>query len=384
MSNKKNLYLMYTIAFFQGFVLYATISTLYREQRGLSLSDYAIIESFSYFFMVAFEIPFGFIADRIGYKRTLVLSNGMYFLSKLVFWKAYGFGMFLLERFLLSVAFAGMSGVDTSIIYLSSEKADSHKHFGWYASFGTAGMLASSAIFTLFLSNNYNACALGTVVSYGIAFVLTILLDEVKGKNEEEEKLRLSNLLDMIILTFKDVRFLGFILATALLSNARWMICVMLNQDKYLLLGINEQQMGVIAIVISIAGLFSFLSANLANKLGKIRFLSLFCLMMGLASLVMGYTKMGFIAIVCNFIVYFGDGLVTPLISELENEHVCVADRATQLSVYGIFADVICIVLSILTSAVSKFSFISLFLFSAIQFVIGMALIMFAYRKKEK
>lgn len=47
MENKKNIYLMYAVTFFQGIVLYATISTLYREQRGLTLSDYALIESFS-------------------------------------------------------------------------------------------------------------------------------------------------------------------------------------------------------------------------------------------------------------------------------------------------------------------------------------------------
>ena len=40
------------------------------------------------------------------------------FLSKIVFWQATGFSGFLLERIMLSVVTAGLSGVDTSI-YIS-------------------------------------------------------------------------------------------------------------------------------------------------------------------------------------------------------------------------------------------------------------------------
>lgn len=373
--NKKNIYLMYAIAFFQGIVLYATISTLYREQRGLTLSDYAIIESFSYFFMLAFEIPFGFIADRIGYKKTLALSNGVYFLSKVVFWQAHGFGLFLLERFLMSIAFAGLSGVDTSVIYLSSEKDKTQKNFGWYASFGTAGMLTGCAVFTLFLSNDFSGCAFGTMISYGIAFLLTLFIDEVKGKAEGDERITVSNLLDTIKISIKDVKFLGFLLAAALLGNASWLISVMLYQDKYLLLGINEQQMGIITIGISIAGLFSFASDFFTKKLGKCKFLSLLCIVMCIASVWMGYTEFAFIAIICHFLVDVGYGLVTPLINEIENERVSVQDRATQLSVYGMIVDVISIVISIITSRVADISLTALFVFAAIEFGIAIVLV---------
>lgn len=88
-TRERNIPIMYVICFFQGIVLYASISTLYRQARGLSLSEYAVIDGFSYLFQLAFEIPFGMLADRIGYKKTLIFSNGLYLVSKIIFWQAY-------------------------------------------------------------------------------------------------------------------------------------------------------------------------------------------------------------------------------------------------------------------------------------------------------
>ena len=51
---KKNIYLMYTIAFLQGLVFYGPIATLYREARGLSVFQITLIESISLFLCKCF------------------------------------------------------------------------------------------------------------------------------------------------------------------------------------------------------------------------------------------------------------------------------------------------------------------------------------------
>lgn len=114
---KKNIYLMYTIAFLQGLVFYGPIATLYREARGLSVFQITLIESISLFLCILLEIPWGVIADKIGYRRTMIFCSTLYFVSKVIFWKAASFLFFLLERLLLSVVLAGFSGVDTSIFF---------------------------------------------------------------------------------------------------------------------------------------------------------------------------------------------------------------------------------------------------------------------------
>lgn len=171
---------MYAIALLQGMVFYGPIATLYRQANGLSVFQITLIESISYVLCILCEIPWGNISDKIGYKRTMCFCCSLYFVSKLVFWKADGFADFLLERILLSIVIAGLSGVDTSVLYLSCSKGDHQKVFGIYNSLGTAGLLMASLIFSVFVGVNYSAAALLTVISYGLAAILSFFLFEVK------------------------------------------------------------------------------------------------------------------------------------------------------------------------------------------------------------
>lgn len=72
---KRNKYIFYVLAFLQGLVFYSSISTLYRTTHGITLFEMGIIEGFMSLFVILFEIPFGVICDRIGYKKTMILSN---------------------------------------------------------------------------------------------------------------------------------------------------------------------------------------------------------------------------------------------------------------------------------------------------------------------
>lgn len=119
MKIKRNIYLMYGISLLQGMVFYGPIATLYRQAAGVTVFEITLIESISLALCIALEMPWGVVADRIGYKNTLVISSLIYVVSKVVFWKADGFGGFLLERVMLSVVMAGMSGCDVSLLYLS-------------------------------------------------------------------------------------------------------------------------------------------------------------------------------------------------------------------------------------------------------------------------
>ena len=133
---------MYAIALLQGMVFYASIATLYRQAAGITVFQIALIESISYLLCLLFELPWGIVADKIGYKKTLCFCCVLYFASKLVFWRAEGFAGFLLERIMISIVIAGMTGVDTSILYLSSKAGESQRTVGIYNLLGTVGLLA--------------------------------------------------------------------------------------------------------------------------------------------------------------------------------------------------------------------------------------------------
>ena len=118
---------MYAMVLLQGMVFYGPVATLYRQARGVTVFQITLIEGISYLLCIALEIPWGILADRIGYKKTMIFCSGLFFVSKLIFWKAAGFGGFLLERVLLSIVIAGLSGVDTSMLYLSCGEGESRR-----------------------------------------------------------------------------------------------------------------------------------------------------------------------------------------------------------------------------------------------------------------
>lgn len=379
-TNRRNIWLMYAICFFQGIVLYASISTLYRQARGLSLAEYAIIDGFSYLFQLAFEIPFGMLADRFGYRKTLIFSNGLYLLSKVIFWQAFSFGAFLWERLFFSMALAGLSGLDVSILYLSCGKQDSQKVFGWYGAFGTAGMLTGCLIFTAFLSQNYNATALGTVMAYGIAFCLSFFLQDVSEDAPWEEKPSFQRLMQVLKITLEDRRFLLFILAEALLGYGTWAVSVMLNQGKYISLGLTEQHIGIIELVFAGLALTGAWSAWLTRKLGFKAFAAAAMGAIAVSALVMGITDNAAVAIFCGAAVEIAYGLLQPLINDLYSKRVAVSDRATQLSVYAMIAECFSFGLSFLMSFIADHSILAPFLFCTALCGAGIALFLICYR----
>lgn len=86
-----------------------------------------------------------------------------------------------MERIFLSVAVSGLSGVDTSFLYLSVPDGQFQKACGIYESMGTAGLLFSFLVFTLFLKDNYRGAGFFTVLTYGAAFVLSLFLSRLSG-----------------------------------------------------------------------------------------------------------------------------------------------------------------------------------------------------------
>ena len=255
---------MYAIAFLQGMVFYGPVATLYRQAQGVSVFQITVIESVSLFLCILLEVAWGVTADRIGYKKTMVFCCMLYFFSKVVFWRASGFMGFLVERVMLSVVIAGMSGVDTSILYLSCkgrterggkeesrEKSDwnaggrnekengrnkkknsrservnsrngtdsSQRIFGIYNSLQMAGLLAASAVFSLFVKENYRLAGLLTVFSYGGAAILSLGLTEVRP--EGADRICFGRLKETLLQTLGDRRLLLFLLAAGLVIGYR-------------------------------------------------------------------------------------------------------------------------------------------------------------------
>lgn len=339
---KRNIYILYAMALLQGMVFYAPVATLYRQAAGLGIWEISLIESISLALTIALEIPWGWVADRIGYRKSMIFCCGVYFLSKLVFWQAENFGSFLLERILLSVVCAGLSGLDSSLLYLSCEEEDSHSVFSRYRLLGDAGMLAAAAIYALWIGKNYRLAAAMTAVSYGFAALLALGLQEVKPEVRRESVGK--HLLGQL----KDKKLLYLVLAAALLGETHQSITVFLNQLKYETVNMTHRVISLAFMAVSLTGLVGGFSARLRERIGVKRMGSVLLILGAVCCLVLATTGKALLSVTAVLILRGCYSLFSPLYQELQNRAVTTDNRATALSMNAVIHDTLGVFLNLL------------------------------------
>ncbi|MCM1136572.1 MAG: MFS transporter [Clostridium sp.] len=333
----KNIYLMYAIALLQGMVFYGPVATLYRQAQGVSVLQITVIESISLILCLVLEFPWGVIADKIGYKNTILFCCALYFVSKIVFWQASGFLGFLLERVMLSVVIAGLSGVDTAFLYLSCKEGESQRVFGIYNSLGMAGLLFASLLFSVFIGNNYQLAGFLTVVSYGIAALLSFGLAEVK--KEKTEASGVQSMLLPIKQIMKNKNLILFLIGIALLNETHQTITVFLNQLQYEKCGLSSAAMGYIYIFVTVAGLCGTWSFKLTKVLGKFRLAVFLYTLAGLSCILLAFTDSAWLSVLGILVLRISFSLFQPLQTEFQNEQIQAENRATALSINAVIID---------------------------------------------
>ena len=341
MKNKRNIRLMYAIALLQGMVFYGPIATLYRQAAGVSVFHITLIESIS--LALALEVPWGILADRIGYRRSMIVCCGLYFLSKIVFWQASGFGGFLAERLMLSVVCAGLSGLDVSILYLSCPEEESHRVFGIYNNLGMAGLLTASAVYAVFVGENYRLAGLLTVFSYGAAAVLALFLREVHPSQARTASHQLADFAALLKQLARSPRLLLLVLAAAFLNEAHQTITTFLNQVQYTRAGLSASAIAVVYVVMTLLGLCGGFSARLTCWLGERRTGGLLLGLAAAACLALTLTQGPLVSVAAILLLRVCHSLFTPLQTTLQNRQVTTGDRATALSLNALLMDTVAV-----------------------------------------
>lgn len=334
--NKRNIYLLFTIEWLQGMVFYGSIATLYRQSHGLSLVEMGLIESFFSIFVFILEIPMGYIGDRFGYKKTLISCYGLYFVSKIIFYQAYSFWMFLLERILLALTVSGLSGCDSAFLYLSTGKMENPRIFGYYHACGVAGMMIASLTFSLWIQDVEKAAFL-TIFPYLIAFGLSFFLNDIpveKRGNSHHLRSLFSDL-------WKQKRIILFLISTAFILETTHTISVFYNQIQWKASHIPMIYFGWLAILMNFIPFCSAILGKLAQYIQEKQ------LMMGLISLcflsclVMGFYHIAWLSIAGVFILTFVEALYTPLSQSIMNHMVESHLRVTMLSIYSMIMNMV-------------------------------------------
>ena len=345
MAQKQNIHLMYAIALLQGMVFYSPVAALYRQAAGITFFQITLIESISMALTIILEFPMGLIADKIGYQKMISLSCTLFLFSKIIFWRADSFQDFLAERLILSAVTAGLSGVDSAFLYLSCRKGESQKVFGIYGNLTILGMMAAAGVYAVFIGENYRLAGFLTVLTYGIAALLSFGLKEPARRYGTDGAHPTAVSAHRSFLSFKFISpgLLSLVIAAGLLNEVHQTITVFLNQLQYEKLGMSGSHIALAYIGMTALGLSGIFSDRLTKWLGNRTAGSTLLLLACIACLVLTLTGNAALAVAAVFLLQIAYNLFQPLQLELQNQLATDRSRAAALSLNAALMDVIAV-----------------------------------------
>ncbi len=370
---KRNRILLYAIGFLQCMVFYGSIATLYREACGISIFQISVIESISLILSLSLELPWGAAAEKIGYRKTMIICSFIYVLSKIVFWQASDFTGFLLERILLAIAISGLSGVDTALLYVSSEPEHSQHSFSIYESLSTAGLLTAGAVYSWFIGNNYRLAALMTVFSYAAAFLLSLGLKDIKPKTNEPQP-SVKEMIQSLKSALHNRQLIYLILASTFLLETVQMLTVFINQMKYVSIGMSNAQIGTAYIIVIAVGMLGILSNRLTERFGRLRFGIIPFLTVAASCIVLIISSDIILCIMCFAIIRLSSNLFMPLSNTLQNEMISNGQRAVMLSMNALTMEALAVGIEPIFGKLAETDLNLAFIFGAVLSLFGMIL----------
>ncbi len=288
------------------------------------------IESVFWILAIVCEVPWGWIADRFGYKKTLVFSNLLFFVSKIVFYKSYTFEMFLIERIILAVVVSGLSGCDIALLYSSADEGESEKVFGRYNAIGSSGFLIASILSSKIVEYSLDKTAFFTIIPYGIASVLTFFLKEVKPDLSERTKLKNS-----FKEAFRSKQIIIFVISMSLIREVVQAVGVFLSQLQYLRSGIDIRYFGILTAAIQIIRLSSAKAYSLTNKIGKNKSIEVLYILIAISCFFLIFVSTPIMTITLIITISGSMALIGPIALDIQNKAISTKDRATILSIYS-------------------------------------------------
>ncbi len=107
----------------------AVITIFWKHAIGLDMAEILLLQGFFGLSMAVFEFPSGYVADRIGYRRTLVFASAVSAGAWAIYAFAETFFAILVGEVLLGFGMALVSGCDSALLYESLRETDDEESF---------------------------------------------------------------------------------------------------------------------------------------------------------------------------------------------------------------------------------------------------------------
>ncbi|MDF2543787.1 MAG: transporter [Herbinix sp.] len=146
----KNIIMLYTITFFDGFILAYVIERLFWAERGLTITMVVATEIVYGITVALFEIPSGIMADILGRKRMLLIAASLSVCEFIIIYFAHGFWLFALAVLVAGISNALKSGSLQAIMYdslaVEGKESKFETIYGRYHAIDTLGASAAALI----------------------------------------------------------------------------------------------------------------------------------------------------------------------------------------------------------------------------------------------
>jgi MFS family permease len=121
----------------------AVITLFWKHQLGMSMTEIMVLQAIFGLVVAVFEFPSGYLADRIGYRRSLIAASALAVAGWLTYSAAVDFWTAAAAEILLGLGLSLISGADSALLYESLVDTGREKDFARW--FGRARFFGQSA-----------------------------------------------------------------------------------------------------------------------------------------------------------------------------------------------------------------------------------------------
>ena len=346
------------VCFLNGLVFFAPVALLVRTQAGVSEHVFFILQALLSGVIFLGEIPTGFITDKIGYRKSLILAQVLLLGARSLLLAAFvsrSLVLFVVEAVVEGIAACFTSGTVSAYLY------DLYGENGYLVktahaeNFGTAGFIISTVAYAgIYKISGMEGLLITTVVMDIIAVVCSFFLRSESSKAVIADRKEVQ-----ILAVFKNKKAFLFVISLAIFSIA-WLLINFFYVVKLENCGLPVEWMSLIILSYSAVQMLAEpilgkLSDGKNGKSSREKLPAVTAAAAGVAFLLFGVVKFRAAVLLLMLILPLLLNLSEYLLMNLENQFVdeaeCGSQRAATLSVLNMGVNLV----EILTLSASAF-----------------------------
>ena len=346
------------VCFLNGLVFFAPVALLVRTQAGVSEHIFFLLQALLSGVIFLGEIPTGFITDKIGYRKSLILAQVLLFGARSLLLAAFvsrSLALFVVEAVVEGIAACFTSGTGSAYLYNLYGENGYLVKTAHAENFGIAGFIISTVAYAgIYKISGMEGLLITTVVMDIIAVVCSFFLRSESSKTIIADRKEVQ-----ILAIFKNKKAFLFVISLAIFSIA-WLLINFFYVVKLENCGLPVEWMSLIILSYSAVQMLAEpilgkLSDGKNGKSGRGKLPAVTAATAGVAFLLFGVVKFRAAVLLLMLILPLLLNLPEYLLMDLENQFVdeteCGSQRAATLSVLNMGVNLV----EILTLSASAF-----------------------------